>query len=98
MHLVDVNENETGPLERFGLANQARQNLQALSTGAQVLTLLTALRDQGWFRFLAEPREPEALAEFSGLPAKRLTDILAVLEEYGIVEQDGSVRLWSTPR
>lgn len=25
MHLVDVNENETGPLERFGLASQARR-------------------------------------------------------------------------
>jgi SAM-dependent methyltransferase len=95
VHLVDVNElNETGPLERFGLANQARQNLQTLATGAEVLTLLTALRDQGWFRFLAAARDKAALAEFSGLPDKRLTDILAVLEEYGIVEHpDGTVRL-----
>ncbi len=85
---------ETGPLERFGLANQARQNLQTLATGAQVLTLLTALRDQGWFGFLAEPRVVHELAEFSGLPPTRLADILGVLEECGVVEQsDGGVRL-----
>ena len=95
MHLVDVNElNETGPLERFGLANQARQSLQTLATGSQVLTLLTALRDQGWFGYLAEPRDLDTLAEFAGLPPTRLADILGVLEEYGIVSwPDGTVRL-----
>jgi SAM-dependent methyltransferase len=95
VHLVDMNElNETAPLERFGLANQARQSVQNLATGAQVLTLLTTLRDRGWFRFLAEPRDLDMLAEFSGLPPTRLADILAVLREYGVVEQpDGSVRL-----
>jgi hypothetical protein len=42
-----------------------------LATGAQVLTLLTTLRDHGWFRFLAEPRDLDTLAEFSGLPPTR---------------------------
>lgn len=82
------------PLERFALASAARESLAAWTTGAQVLTLITTLRDRGWTKFLAEPRDLETLTEFAGLPPTRLADILAVLEANGIVrQQDGTVQL-----
>jgi SAM-dependent methyltransferase len=82
------------PLERFALASAARESLAAWTNGAQVVTLITTLRDRGWTKFLAEPRELETLAEFAGLPPTRLADILAVLEANGIARrQDGTVQL-----
>jgi SAM-dependent methyltransferase len=88
------NLDEENPMERFALASAARESLAAWTTGAQVLTLITTLRDRGWTEYLAEPRDLAALTEFSGLPPTRLADILAVLEAHGIVrQQDGTVQL-----
>ncbi|WP_433013444.1 hypothetical protein [Kribbella sp. CA-294648] len=59
-----------------------------------MLELLTAIRDLGWLRFLAEAREVGELGRYSGLTPARLGDVLAVLEEHGIVEYSGDrVRL-----
>jgi SAM-dependent methyltransferase len=80
--------------ERFELAREGRQRVEGWATGAQVLGLLTAIRDLGWLRFLAEAREVGELSQYSGLTPARLSDVLAVLEEHGIVEySEGRVRL-----
>ncbi|MDX6258825.1 MAG: hypothetical protein QOH84_513 [Kribbellaceae bacterium] len=79
---------------RFELAGEARKSVEGWAAGAQALTLLSTIRDLGWPRFLSEPRDLAELATYSGLPPIRLADVLAVLEEYGIVERDdGRVRL-----
>jgi SAM-dependent methyltransferase len=79
---------------RFDLAREGRTSVESWASGAQMLTLLSTVRELGWPRFLAEPREFAELATFSGLPPARLTDVLSVLEEHGIVEQDdGKVQL-----
>ncbi|GAB3942773.1 hypothetical protein GCM10027614_30410 [Micromonospora vulcania] len=81
-------------MERLALAGGARQSLDTWIAGAQILALLTAVDEQGWTGFLAEPRDLDALAEFSGLPPARLHDLLAALEAHGVVQQqDGTVRL-----
>ncbi|MEV6284740.1 class I SAM-dependent methyltransferase [Kribbella sp. NPDC051770] len=83
-----------GPLDRFALASTARDQVEGWVNGAQVLTLLTTLRDRGWTQFLLERRTPAELEEFSGLPSGRVADILVVLEAHGIVAQaDGHVQL-----
>lgn len=81
-------------LERFALAMQARQQVEGARAGAQFLTLLSAIQEKGWTGFLAAPRTVDELAEFAGLPAARVADVLAALEGHGVVEQaDGKVRL-----
>ncbi|WP_394616181.1 hypothetical protein JNUCC0626_41895 [Lentzea sp. JNUCC 0626] len=48
----------------------------------------------GGFRFLREPRDLDAPASFSGLPADRVRDVVEVLAAHGVVvELDGTVRL-----
>ncbi|MFD0746548.1 hypothetical protein ACFQ1L_35385 [Phytohabitans flavus] len=84
----------TGPLERLALAVRARRYISAWSASAQALTLLVALDERGWTRLLAEPRDLDALADFSGLPLNRVRDLVAVLDAHGIAEwHDGKVRL-----
>lgn len=75
--------------DRFELALEARRSVERWATGAQVLTLLSAVQELGWLRFLARSRDLTELVEHSGLPPARVTDVLAVLAEHGIVEQDG---------
>jgi SAM-dependent methyltransferase len=80
--------------KRFELAGAARQSVEGWATGAQVLALLTSIRDLGWPAYLSEPRDLDELAAYSGLPPARLADVVAVLAEHGIVEsQDSKVRL-----
>ncbi|MDX3656293.1 class I SAM-dependent methyltransferase [Streptomyces sp. ID05-26A] len=82
------------PVERFQLAMTAEASLSSWSAGAQVLALVTRLREQGWFRFLREPRSFEALAEFSGLPVERVRDVVDVLVAHGVTElRDETSRL-----
>ncbi|MFK3983826.1 SAM-dependent methyltransferase [Micromonospora sp. NPDC050397] len=82
------------PLERLALAGKARQSLKNWIAGAQFLALLAAIDEQGWTRFLAEPRDLDALTDFSGLPPARLRDLVDALEAHGVVErQDRTVRL-----
>ncbi|WP_432949597.1 SAM-dependent methyltransferase [Kribbella sp. CA-253562] len=82
------------PLERFAQADAAREQVETWAYGAQIMALLTTLCDRGWTRFLRQPRDLAVLADFAGLPPARLTDVLAVLESHGIVEQQiGTVRL-----
>ncbi|ADB29359.1 Methyltransferase type 11 [Kribbella flavida DSM 17836] len=79
---------------RFALALEGRKQIESWAAGAQVLSLLSTIQELGWPRFLAEPRELAELAQYSGLPPARLADVLAVLEEYGIAELEGTtVRL-----
>jgi len=81
-------------MDRFVLSSQARGSVETWAAGAQVLTLLTTLHAKGWTRFLAEPRDHDALIRFSGLAPTRVADIVAALEANGVVEQqDGTVRL-----
>ncbi|MBB5834341.1 methyltransferase domain-containing protein [Kribbella italica] len=91
---VPVATTGSDPMERLALSRAARDQVETWANGAQALALLTSLRDRGWTQFLLERRELAALADFSGLPPDRLTDVLAVLEAHGIVEQlDGHVQL-----
>lgn len=75
--------------EAVALAMQARQRLEEMRAGAQLLSLLTAVHEKGWTTFLLEPRTADELAEFSGLPAARVSDVLDALAANGIVEQEG---------
>lgn len=73
------------PAEQFELAVEAESSVAAWSTGAQMLALVSALRDRGWMSFLHEPRDLSALAEFSGLSVSRVQDIVAVLKAHDVV-------------
>ncbi|MFB6722749.1 SAM-dependent methyltransferase [Kribbella sp. NPDC056345] len=86
--------NQDDQLARFALAGQARDVVKAWVDGAQVLSLVTALRDKGWMTYLAEPRTLDALTAFSGLTPERVADLVTALEAHGVVQQnDGAVQL-----
>lgn len=80
------------PAERFGLAMSAEQRVSSWSAGAQMLALVTDLRDRGWLRFLAEPRDVAELAKFAVLAPDRVRDVLSVLSDVVTVDGD-KVRL-----
>src|SRR3954469_3796590 len=80
--------------ESVALAMQARQRLESMRAEAQLLALLTAVHEKGWTAFLLEPHTADELADFAGLPAARVQDVLTALRENGIVDQeDGKIRL-----
>ncbi|MEV8377198.1 class I SAM-dependent methyltransferase [Kribbella sp. NPDC056861] len=81
---------------RLELAVEGRKSVEGWAAGAQVLALLSTIHELGWTRYLAEPRELAELAAYSGLPPTRVSDLVAVLAEYGVVVDDnGRVRLSS---
>jgi SAM-dependent methyltransferase len=62
--------------------------------GAQALALLDETFAQGWIDFLTEPRDPAAVAAFTGQDPDRVRDVLAALVANGIaVTESGSYRL-----
>ncbi len=86
--------NQDDQLARFALAGQARDVVKAWVDGAQVLSLVTALRDKGWTTYLTEPRTLDVLTAFSGLTPERVADLVTALEAHGVVQQsDGAVQL-----
>ncbi|MFF1816832.1 SAM-dependent methyltransferase [Kribbella sp. NPDC058245] len=85
--------NQDDQLARFGLAAEARTAVKAWVDGAQILSLVTALRDKGWTTYLTEPRTLDALTAFSGLPPERVADLVTVLEAHGVVTSGETVRL-----
>ncbi|MFG2071892.1 SAM-dependent methyltransferase [Nonomuraea maritima] len=78
------------------LAQQGLGQLSAWAAGAQALSLLATAYERGWTSFLAEPRELDELATFSGLPADRTENVVAALEVNGVVERHGG-RIVLTP-
>ncbi|MEV4349303.1 class I SAM-dependent methyltransferase [Actinoplanes sp. NPDC049596] len=69
-------------------------HLDAWSTGAQALTLLSAAHRLGWIQFLVRPRKTAELIQFTGLRQERLKDALGALAALGVVELTGDdVRL-----
>ncbi|WP_344150933.1 class I SAM-dependent methyltransferase [Kribbella yunnanensis] len=85
--------NQDDQLARFALAGQARDVVKAWVDGAQVLSLVTALRNKGWTTYLTEPRTLDALTAFSGLPPERVADLVGALEANGVVTYDETVQL-----
>ncbi|GAA0615480.1 hypothetical protein GCM10009534_57720 [Kribbella sandramycini] len=68
--------------------------VKAWVDSAQILSLVTALRDKGWTTYLTEPRTLDELAAYSGLPAQRVSDIVSALAAHGVVqERDSGVQL-----
>ena len=81
-------ERDSGP-EAVGAALAARAQARRLGVDAQVLALLAATHRAGWLAHLKDETPAGELAGRVGVPAERVSDVLAVLAAAGIAERRG---------
>ncbi|GAB3570835.1 hypothetical protein GCM10027445_25110 [Amycolatopsis endophytica] len=94
--MTDTSDRDGG-LDRLQAALTARSMIKDWAVGAQLIALIRAVHDAGWFGRMHHETTVEELASGTGAPIEQVSDVLEVLASAGVVDSAGaSFRLSGT--